>query len=505
MNIAANSRWNLLGFGFTLAAHLITIPFVIERIGLGDFGRAGLVVAVWAPLLVGTVLGNSIVRLVSTSPAEALRATTCRALNNALLLCLVICAALPLFVVTIAPWIISMTPHQNRPVGAWRTEFLIAGIGWFSQQYSLILQGASVGHRDYRAVALISCCVALANIASILTFTKFFPSSAGYLLGISAGFMTSMILWSLYTARQFGGSSLRHAYRRAGMSDLTHFGKWQGVTQVVGMLGNQVDRYLLSAIASSSVLGRFNVAFRLQEALYALVMKGSEVLFPYFGAQSLRELSQQLRFFLVASWTAMMFSVLLLMPAIPLAYPILKLWAGPDAAEGGALFLKSLIIGGIIGSGSNVATYYFMGSGQAARLAGLVTLYSLGIVVASPVLLLLFGPTMAGVGIIVASALRVWQSFRMIKRDFGDSLPIGALAQSTLVPMLVALLLAAALEATAIDQIEQWYWILAAFGAIGATLAAICIAIALATRSGRTWPGTMMRVLHLSTHGQEEH
>ena len=103
MSIAANSRWNLLGFGCTLAAHLITVPVVIDRIGLGEFGRAGLVIAIWMPLFIGAVLGMSVVRVVSSAPERGQHSATLRALNNALFICLPLCLVMAVLVIAGAP------------------------------------------------------------------------------------------------------------------------------------------------------------------------------------------------------------------------------------------------------------------------------------------------------------------------------------------------------------------------------------------------------------------
>ncbi len=58
-SLLGNSSWNLAAFVFTLIANLATVPFVVRWIGLHDFGNAGIVIAVTAPLtLIGTVLGQ---------------------------------------------------------------------------------------------------------------------------------------------------------------------------------------------------------------------------------------------------------------------------------------------------------------------------------------------------------------------------------------------------------------------------------------------------------------
>ena len=500
MSITANSRWNLLGFGCMLAAHLITVPMVIERIGLGEFGRAGLVLAVWTPLLVGTVLGNSVIRLVSSATALVSGSSARKALNNALYICLPACLAIGTIVVGGAPWLIASIASGSQPITEWRLDFALAGIGWVAQQYALVLLGASTGQRNYRAVAFVNACTAAINVVAVLLVTKFFASSSGYLAAISIGFAANMLLWMLVIGRMFGFDALRHKHHRNEMGSLLHFSKWQAISQVTGTIGNQVDRYILGAIASPVMLGKFNAAFRLQEAVYALVMKGGEVLFPYFGTNSAREQSQQAEFFARASWVTMVFSSALLAPAIPFAMPIITLWAGPEAAEGGASFLQVLILGGVIGCGSNVATYYFMGSGHASRLAWVAAVYSASLILTSAVLLFTWGPVAAGVGIAVASVVRVGHSTALIRRDFGDDLSAWTLFCSTMAPMLIALLIAGILLLSPISGLYNWLAVGGAYGLTGLAIVASCFAFAAMSRSGRDWLAGILRVIKPNQH-----
>ena len=70
-SLLSNSRWNLLGFACGMLANFVTIPFVVRWIGLAEFGHAGLVLAVTAPLtLIGTVIGQALVREMAARRGE---------------------------------------------------------------------------------------------------------------------------------------------------------------------------------------------------------------------------------------------------------------------------------------------------------------------------------------------------------------------------------------------------------------------------------------------------
>jgi len=487
VSIAANSRWNLFGFGCTLAAHIITVPLVIGQIGLPAFGHAGLVLAVWVPLFVGTVLSSSVVRLVSSSDAASTPQTILHTLNNALLVCGIACAIIGVLVVLLMPWLFSSFVADSRPTAAWRIDFSIAAVAWVTQQYSLVLQGVMVGERKFRTVALVNFAVAAITVISILALVRVFPDSTGYLAGIALGFCSSVLIWSWVVGVSHGRAALRHVHHRENMRPLAVFGKWQAISLLAGNFANQIDRYVLGLIAPARVIGQFNAAYRMQEAVYALVMKGAEVLFPHFGANASRSRDIQLDFFLRANWVTITFGSIVLVPAIVLAFPLLSLWAGSEVANGGSILLKTLVLGGLIGCASNVATYYFLGVGLAERVTRLSIWYS-GVTVASSVALLYaFGPSVAGLGIVIASVVRVWMSLSLARKDFGAELSASKLFAANILPLLVGIGIAAALEFTPIDGLSHWYSVIAAYMAVSALIAVVSAACISLHASGRSW------------------
>jgi O-antigen/teichoic acid export membrane protein len=487
VSIAANSRWNLLGFGCTLAAHIVTVPVVIDHAGLTEFGRAGLVLAVWAPLFVGTVLGNSVVRLVSSSEALAQRATIVSTLNNALLLCGAAGAILILLVATLVPWLFSHIIPDADSVSYWRNLFLVAAGAWLLQQYSLVIQSSFAGERQFRTIAFVNVLAASATVGSTLLIVQRLPSGVGYLLGLACGFLVSAVSWLGLAAARHGVAAIRHAVHKDTLSPLVHFGKWQAVTFLAGNFANQIDRYVLGVIAQARVIGQFNAANRLQEAIYALVTKATEVLFPHFGASTTRSREYQLAFFLRANWASITFAAAALVPGIVLAHPLLTLWAGDAVANGGSLMLKLLLLGGLIGCASNVATYYFMGAGLASRVAMISIWYSAITILSSLLLLYTLGPYAAGGGIVFASVIRIWMSIAWARRDFGAELTTNRILASNILPLLAGCAIAAALEWTPVANLSSWRSLIATYMALSGLVGIVCAATLSLSREGRSW------------------
>lgn len=485
-SLLENSRWNLLAFACGLAANFITIPFVVRWTSLEIFGQAGLVLAVCAPLmLIGTVLGQALVREMSSSLGAGEEEVAGRTLDAALRLCLLASALGWVLLVLVGPWVTSFLTRREAHSQTLVLAFLIAATGWFTQQFSLVLQGTCAARQDFRSIARVAAFSAVAGIAATLGITWVLPTLEGYLCGVAAGFFLSLGCW-LFTLRH--GLRWREVFRggrKPERTALLHFGKWQGLAQLAGAFGNQIDRYVLGALAPVTIVGQYNVANRLQEAAYIGVVKAGEVLFPRFGSLSANSTQERCRFFQTASWVMGTFSAVLLAPLVPLAGTVLTLWVGPEVANGGAQLLSTLVLGGIVGAGSNVFVYYAMGLGQNAPVAFISVLYSVITVVFTVLLIKTIGPLAAGAGLLVASVARVAAALVITHRNFFPQLPWGELVVSSVLPLAVGVSIALAAQGFGVGHIQGWVHLIAFYAVLGAAVVAATIAVTALTGSGR--------------------
>lgn len=485
-SILENSRWNLLAFACGLGANFITIPFVVRWTSLEIFGHAGLVLAVCAPLmLIGTVLGQALVREMSSHLGAGEKEVARRTLDAALRLCLLASAIGWVLLVAGGPWVTSFLTRENGHSQTLALAFLIAATGWFTQQFSLVLQGTCAARQDFRSIAKVAAFSAVTGIAATLGITWAQPTLEGYLSGVAVGFVLSLACWLFTLRHDVHWRRVFLGERKAELAALLHFGKWQGLAQLAGAFGNQIDRYALGALAPIAIVGQYNVANRLQEAAYIGVVKAGEVLFPRFGSLSASSLQERCKFFQTTSWVMGTFGAGLLAPLVPLAGAVLTLWVGSEAANGGAQLLSTLVLGGIVGAGSNVFVYYAMGIGRNASVAFISVLYSVITVVSTVLLIKTIGPLAAGAGLLVASVVRVAAALTITRRNFFPSLPWGELVVSTVVPMVAGVSIALAAREAGIGHTLGWVYLIAVYAALGVAVVATTVAITALTSSGR--------------------
>ena len=302
---------------------------------------------------------------------------------------------------------------------------------------------------------------------------------------MAAGFALSLACWLFTLRHTISWRKVFRGDRKPELAALLHFGKWQGLAQLAGAFGNQIDRYVLGALAPVAIVGQYNVANRLQEAAYIGVVKAGEVLFPRFGSLSASSTQERCRFFQAASWVMGIFSAALLAPLVPLAGAVLTLWVGAEAANGGAQLLSTLVLGGIVGAGSNVFVYYAMGIGRNAPVAFISVLYSVITVVFTVLLIKTIGPLAAGAGLLVASVVRVAAALVMTRRNFFPELPWGELVVSTVLPLAAGISIALAAQVIGVGHIQGWVHLIAFYAALGAAVAAATVAMTALTGSGR--------------------
>ena len=479
-----------------MAANFITVPFVVNWIGLPAFGHAGLILAITAPLtLIGTVIGQALVREVSSQLSSGDAEKAGRIGAAALKLCALAGAVGWGALVLAGPWITVALLDSQHALAGLTASFLIAASGWFVQQLALVLQAGAVARQDFRTVARCTAVAAIATVVATLVLTAAIPTVDGYLAGVAASFALTLLTWAWVRRRELRFRSLAAADLALERRALIQFGKWQGIAQLAGAFGNQIDRYALAALAPVALVGQYNVANRLQEAAYIGVVKAGEVLFPYFGSLASESVVERQRVFQVTSWIVGTFSAMLLVPLVPLAAPVLDLWIGPNAGPDSAVLLRTLVLGGVVGCGTNVFVYYAMGMGQNVHVAWISVMYSIATVVFTVILIRALGPQAAGAGLLVASVIRVAAAIVVIRRSFFQHLTWRALLTSTVLPVVVGVACAMGLHLLGISDALGWTEFLAKYAAFSAVVLVAMLLFTSMIQSGRAILASVFRTL----------
>lgn len=501
--LISNSRWNLLSFGVSLLINLITIPIAIRLIGLPAFGGAGLVLAVYAPfMLIGTVLSQALIKELAPlfTDAAPTGVTMPSLFASALSLSLLACMAVVLTLTLFAELLARLLPDAAALSQDWRACFLIAGIGWLAQQLALVCQGCVAASQRYGVLALANALVAILSAGLVVLACSRWPSALGFLLGTSAGFLLALAVWFWLLRRHVPGIFPVVPPQRAHVQHMLRFGQVQGAAHFLGAIGNQIDRYVLGAVAPFAVVGQFNVAMRLQEVVHMGLLKATEVLLPHFAVTASDAPDRRADFFLRANWIFNVLGACALVPLIPLADSLITLWVGGAASELGAPMLRTLALAGIAGCGINLYYYFALGTGQQVRLAGLTSVHAIMTVVFTVVAIAAFGPAAAGVGYLIANVIRLVIGMWLTRLHFGGLLSLGALLGSTAAPLGLATAIGLAVFASGWVRPESWLGLAVAYVLIALLPLLASGAAAALSRAGRNTMASGLSLLRQRFH-----
>lgn len=440
--LLSNSNWNFAAFAIAVLANFLTLPVVVHRIGIAQFGESGLVIAILAPLmLVGTVIGQACVRHIAPMLAEERLDEARKVFASALALCLAGCLLVFLVLGVGGSFMLShFMEGGSAEMRDLRLICLVATAGWAAQQFFTIFLAVIAATQRYRLLALLNIVSALGSTACLLLLTWLQPTALGFLLGTALGFFVTLTLSVAQTRRCAPKLFPLTRPDRVSLGLVLSFGRWQAPAQLAGALAQQTDRYLLGSTTALAIVGQLNVATRLQEVVYMGVLKISEVLFPHFSASAARPPEEQAPVYFASTWLINALAAAALAPLIPLADALVTLWVGRDAAGAAGPILRTLATAGIIGSGMNVFSHFALGHGHTRFIAHMTLAHCVMVLVFSAVLILTLGPLAAGAGFLVANAIRLVWATAATRRLTGCVMNIGGVAWTTLPPLAAGLL-----------------------------------------------------------------
>jgi len=272
-----------------------------------------------------------------------------------------------------------------------------------------------------------------------------------------------------------------------------HFGGWQAVAQLGGILSNQIDKYILGALLAPAAVGIYNVAYTVEQRAYNLVFTVSEVLFPAFSSLNNEALELKADALMKASWILTVLSVCVITPLIPLAHGLLALWINHEVANQGSVILQTLAVAGTLGCATNASYFFLLGSGQTRIITLLAVITGLVTIIVSASVLPRFGLVAAGSSGVAAMLVQIVFVNIMIRKLFGHVLPWTVVITSLYVPIVVGLSISFTISLVGHPAITTWLQLILSYCALAAGTLAVIVAIC------RILPHGRERTVYMST------
>jgi O-antigen/teichoic acid export membrane protein len=418
--LLANSTWNAAAFLVGVGLNLIVLPFVVVRVGVASFGIAGLVTACIAPAL---IFSGSLALMITRELAQRLgseqRSEAKRFFATALFLSLAAGVPIAMVFPLAGPALARRLFHLNGDFSndlLWAFSF--GAVGWLCQCMAGVFLALFTARQDYARLAIINMSGTVISTSSMLLLIPRWPVASTYIGCQMAGFVTLLLLSGLLSRLRLGPWMKGPALHRESLSSLLHTGKWQAAAQGGGFVAGQADRYLLGAFLLPQNVGYYAISQRLEEAIYIGVLKIGEILFPFFSSLQGEGDQRVGDLFFRAAWVLNVLAVSVLGALIPVAGNVLHLWTGAEVAAEGQRVLIVLALAGILGSGTNVFTFYLLANGRTRTNAVISAVTALFTLATSAIVLPYVGWPAAGWSSCAGALAQIVAMTLLLRRSF---------------------------------------------------------------------------------------
>jgi O-antigen/teichoic acid export membrane protein len=511
--VAGNSVWNLLAFAVGIVANLITLPFVVQRLGITQFGICGLWIALAAPLtLVGTTLGQSAAQGIARYVSRGDQVAATEFCATIIAIAIVGIAGIGSLLGLIAPRIASgVFPSYAPSPHALQLTSMTLALGWMAQQLSLLMQGVHVACQSYRRIATVTGLGAMGGPLLVFGIVGTRPDVEGYILALSLGYGLTALLWLISILVSFPWC-LAHPRVYASMrKSIAAFTGWQMLAQLVANMAGQIDRYLLGAWVNANAVGYYNVSQRLEEVAYIGVIRTGDALFPQFSINAGEGLARQSEIFFRGSWMLNLIAGMVIAPLLVWAPSLLGVWVGPKTSLFATPVLRVLTVGGMLGCAGNVFTLYALGVAKTRYTALLSVTTAVTTTLASILLLRTFGFAAAGVGGVAGMLINVAVMIWLTRRHFGDHGRARRICSAIVLPIGTSLAVAALLMVVRVPIQNSWPRVIIGYAMTSLLIMFSVVLVSGVTRDGRESRADLRRLAHLplswlnnlSPHGRD--
>jgi len=157
-------------------------------------------------------------------------------------------------------------------------------------------------------------------------------------------------------------------------------------------------------------------------------------------------------------------------PLIPWAPSIVSNWVSPAAAANASGVLRILAVAGLFGCASHVFRQFMLGAGKTRVLAFVDILIGSAAALTAFILVPRYGLRAAGCGAAAAVFLQLAITVRLVRGQFGEYATVSKILYSTIIPVVVALALAACMTWYGIPELNNWPRLIGAYVATSAVI-----------------------------------
>ncbi|HEY2545233.1 MAG TPA: flippase [Candidatus Acidoferrum sp.] len=345
--LARNTVWNLIGNGAPLIVAVFAIPILIRDLGKDRFGVLALA---WALIgyagLFDAGLGRALTQLVSKKLGAGEEHEVPTLVWTSLVLMLGLGVLGTAVILVISPWLVGHAlkiPEALQPETL-RTFYLL-GLSVPVVILTTGLRGMLEAHQRFKLVNALRIPTGIFTFVGplmVLPFSRSLVPVVGILI---VGRLASCLayLWACF--RVVPELRTRVAWHGPSAGPLLRFGGWTTVSNIVGPLMLNMDRFVIGALVSATAVAYYATPYEVVTKLFVISGAISGVMFPAFsltGAMDRHRSSALYR-------RAIIFMLAVLLPVTGIlllgSKASLSLWLGADFAMHSYVVAEFLLVG----------------------------------------------------------------------------------------------------------------------------------------------------------------
>ena len=168
----------------------------------------------------------------------------------------------------------------------------------------------------------------------------------------------------------FGVDSIFPTWQAKAASSLMKFGKWSFIQLIGSAIFSSADRLMVGSLLGADVLANYSICLQLAQQVQSIPAAFGGFLFPYFTKRSQALAGRQQSSLLLTSTAFLsLLAIIIALPIVIGAYPLLRLWVGSAVAAESSTLLSLLGLGYCSLALPTAAHYFLYGTGQAKWVA----------------------------------------------------------------------------------------------------------------------------------------
>lgn len=340
-SLSSNAVWNITPVVLLTVINFLLTPFIIRSIGTDDYGLYMILVSIGGMMgIMNFGLGEATMRYVAYYYGRNDLDGINRVLGSTLSVYSISSIGICLIIALLAPTLIGIfsISADKCELGIQLLRITAINFALISIYSVFVSVTRALQRYDYYAkITIVQNIFQMIGtvIVIILGYGIF-----GLVSWIAITSLFTLFLSAMVARRLIPRIRLRPSMSREGIKEVSGYGLFSMISQVMGMLHANADRLILGSLINPAAVAYLAVPNNLALRVNSAVLSGGSALFPRFSA--MEDPAETKRLFFDSMWLFLCATIVLFVPITILLPDFLRLWISRDFA------MKSAWVGQIL-------------------------------------------------------------------------------------------------------------------------------------------------------------